>query len=46
MVEVAQASGLPLPAPEERDPERTDTYGTGELIAATIGLGVRPFRGI
>lgn len=39
VVEVAQASGLPLLAPEERDPERADTYGTGELIAAAIAAG-------
>lgn len=41
IVEVAQASGLPLLAPEERDPERADTYGTGELIAAAVGAGAR-----
>jgi glycerate kinase len=39
VVEMAQASGLPLVAPEERDPERADTYGTGELIAAAIEAG-------
>jgi glycerate 2-kinase len=39
IVEVAQASGLPLLAPEERDPERADTYGTGELIAAAVAAG-------
>jgi glycerate 2-kinase len=39
IVEMAQASGLPLLAPEERDPERADTYGTGELIAAAITAG-------
>jgi glycerate kinase len=39
IVETAQASGLPLVAPEERDPERADTYGAGELIAAAIGGG-------
>jgi glycerate kinase len=41
IVEVAQASGLPLLAPEERDPERADTFGTGELIAAAIASGAR-----
>ena len=41
IVEIAQASGLPLLAPEERDPERADTYGTGELIAAAIAAGAR-----
>ncbi len=39
IVEAAQASGLPLLAPEERDPERADTYGTGELIAAAFATG-------
>lgn len=41
IVEVAQASGLPLLAPEERDPEGADTFGTGELIAAAIAAGAR-----
>jgi glycerate 2-kinase len=41
VVEVAAASGLPLLRPEERDPERADTYGTGELIAAAIEAGAR-----
>jgi len=39
VVEAAQASGLPLLAPEERDPERADTYGTGELIATAFAAG-------
>jgi glycerate 2-kinase len=39
LVEAAQASGLPLLAPEERDPERADTFGTGELIAGAIAAG-------
>lgn len=41
VVEVAQASGLPLLTPEERDPERADTFGTGELIAAAIAAEAR-----
>jgi len=41
IVETAQASGLPLVAPEERDPERADTFGTGELIAAAVAAGAR-----
>lgn len=41
VVEMAQASGLPLLAPEERDPERADTFGTGELIAAAIAAGAK-----
>jgi glycerate 2-kinase len=39
IVETAQASGLPLVAEEERDPERADTFGTGELIAAAAESG-------
>jgi glycerate kinase len=39
IVEMAQASGLSLVAPEERDAERADTYGTGELIAAAVEAG-------
>jgi glycerate kinase len=41
IVETAQASGLPLVAPAERDPERADSFGTGELIAAAVGAGAR-----
>jgi len=41
IVETAQASGLPLLAKEERDPERADSYGTGELIAAAAAAGAR-----
>jgi glycerate 2-kinase len=39
IVEVAQASGLSLLTPEERDPERANTFGTGELVAAAIAAG-------
>jgi glycerate 2-kinase len=41
IVEAAQASGLGLVAPEERDPEGADTLGTGELIAAALATGAR-----
>src|SRR6059058_3350499 len=41
LVEAAQASGLPLLASQERDPERADTFGTGELIAAAIAAGAK-----
>jgi len=41
IVEMAQASGLSLVAPEERDAERADTFGTGELIAAAVAAGAR-----
>lgn len=41
VVEVAAASGLPLLAPRERDPERADTRGTGELILAATKSGAQ-----
>ncbi len=40
-VEMAAASGLALLAPEDRNPTRTTTYGTGELIRAALDLGAR-----
>jgi glycerate kinase len=36
VVETARVSGLTLVAAEERDAERADTYGSGELIAAAL----------
>jgi len=39
LVEVAQASGLALVAPHERDPEAASSAGTGELMAAAIEAG-------
>ncbi len=39
MVEMATASGLPLLRPEQRNPLKTTTYGTGQLIAAAIDEG-------
>ncbi|HEY6145611.1 MAG TPA: glycerate kinase [Solirubrobacterales bacterium] len=39
IVETAQASGLALVAAGDRDPERADTFGTGELIAAAVAAG-------
>ncbi|MBK5939931.1 glycerate kinase [Halochromatium roseum] len=41
VVEMAVASGLALLAPEHRDPMRTTTYGTGELIRAALDLGAQ-----
>jgi len=41
VVETARACGLTLVAPGERDPERADTYGAGELIAAAIEAGAQ-----
>jgi glycerate kinase len=41
VVEMARASGLELIAPSRRDPTRTSTRGTGELILAVCHQGVR-----
>lgn len=38
-IEMAQASGLHLLAPEEQNPLFTSTYGTGQLIRAAIERG-------
>jgi glycerate kinase len=39
VVELAEASGLGLVAPAARDPDRTTSFGTGELIAAAAERG-------
>ena len=39
VIEMAAASGLPLLKPGERNPLKTTTYGTGELIADAIAKG-------
>ena len=39
VIELAQASGLELVPPEDRDPLRATSYGTGELIAAALAQG-------
>jgi glycerate kinase len=38
-VESAQACGLHLLAPDERDPRRTTSYGVGALLEAALDLG-------
>ena len=40
-IEMAEASGLTLLSPGERNPLVTSTYGTGELIADAVKHGVR-----
>ena len=40
VIEMAEASGLPLVPKEQRDPLVATTYGTGELIADAIKRGV------
>ena len=43
VVEMATASGLPLLVPGERNPLKTSTYGTGQLIADALDKGCRKF---
>lgn len=39
IIEMAAASGLPLLTEEQRNPLKTTSYGTGELIAAAVKVG-------
>ena len=41
MIEMAEASGLPLVPKDQRNPLQTTTYGTGELIIAALDEGVK-----
>ena len=41
IIEMAAASGLPLLAAGERNPAKTTSYGTGELIAAALKAGCK-----
>ena len=41
LVEMAKASGLELLTEAERDPLKTSTYGTGQLLADAAARGVR-----
>ena len=41
IIEMAQASGLHLLTPDERDPTRTTSYGTGQLTRAALDVGCR-----
>lgn len=43
VIEMAAASGLPLVEPALRNPLKTTTYGTGELIADALSRGCRQF---
>jgi glycerate kinase len=43
VMEMAVASGLPLLASHERNPLKTSTYGTGQLIADALERGCRKF---
>lgn len=41
VIEIAQASGLPLLTPEERNPLRATSYGTGQLVVDAVRRGCR-----
>ena len=41
VIEIAKASGLTLLNPEERNPMRTTSYGTGQLIVDAVRRGCR-----
>jgi len=41
VMEMAEASGLALLKPKERNPMKTTTYGTGEMIRHALKLGVK-----
>jgi glycerate kinase len=41
VIEMSSASGLYLLKPEQRDPTRTTTYGTGELLREAQRLGAK-----
>src|SRR4029079_14839464 len=38
-LEMAEASGLSLVAPDQRDPVASSTFGTGQLLAAAVEAG-------
>lgn len=41
IIEMAAASGLPLVAPDKRNPRLTTTYGTGQLIKTVLDRGIK-----
>lgn len=43
IIEMAQASGLPLLKPDERNPLITSSFGTGELVLHALNAGYRKF---
>ena len=43
VIDMAAASGLPLLTKEERNPLKTSTFGTGELILDALDAGCREF---
>ncbi|MGH4137821.1 glycerate kinase [Clostridium sp.] len=43
VIEMAAASGITLLSKEERNPMKTTTYGTGEIIVHALDMGCRNF---
>lgn len=43
VIESAEAIGLPLLSESEKDPEKTSTFGLGQLILEAINMGARDF---
>lgn len=43
VIEMSAASGLPLLASDERNPMKTSTFGTGEMVADALRRGCRKF---
>lgn len=43
VIEMATASGLPLVPLDKRNPEKTTTFGTGELVKDALKKGAREF---
>ena len=41
VIEIAQASGLTLLSPDERNPMRATTYGTGQLVVDAVRRGCK-----
>ena len=41
VIEMAAASGLPILSPGERDPRKTSTFGTGQMILDALDRGAR-----
>ena len=41
MIEISQASGLTLLAPEERNPMVATSYGTGQLVVDAVRRGAK-----
>lgn len=43
VMDMSVASGLPLLSDDERNPSRTSTYGTGQMISDALARGCRKF---